>query len=64
MCRGDEPKARFDAATIQMAAKPLIGAGLLVQELHDSVQCLCLDQTFNYPELTMFSALSRKPVKS
>ena len=64
MCRGGEPMARFDAATIQMAAKPLIGAGLLSQEQHDSVQRLFLDQTFNYPGLTMFSAWGRRPVKS
>jgi len=64
MVRGGEPMARFDAATIQMAAKPLIGAGLLAQEQHDSVQRLFLDPTFNYPGLTMFSAWGRKPEKS
>lgn len=64
MCRGGEPMALFDAATIQMAAKPLIGAGLLTPEQNDSVQHLFRDQTFNYPGFTMFSAWGRKPENS
>ena len=64
MCRGGDPMARFDAATCQMAAKPMIAAGLLTQEQLDRVQRLFLDQTFNYPGLTMFSALGRKPVQA
>lgn len=63
MCRGGEPMALFDAATLRMAAKPMIGAGLLTQEQHDSVQRLLLDQTFNYPGPTMFSARGRKPTQ-
>lgn len=31
MCRGGEPMARFDAATLQMATKPMINAGLITQ---------------------------------
>ncbi len=61
MCRGGEPMAKFDAATIQMASKPLINAGLLSQEQHDRVQLLFQDATFEYPGLTMFSAWGRKP---
>ncbi|MFH0748729.1 MAG: hypothetical protein V1915_02260 [Candidatus Bathyarchaeota archaeon] len=61
MCRGGDPMARFDAASCQMAAKPLIAAGVLTQEQLDSVQSLFFDPTFNYPGLTMFSALGWKP---
>ena len=63
MCRGGEPMARFDAATMQMATRPMISAGLLTQEQHDSIQRLLLDQTFNFLGLTMFSAWGRKPVQ-
>ena len=56
--------ARLDAATIQMAAQPLIGAGLLAQVQHARVRRLFMNQSSNYPGLTMFSALGRKPLKS
>jgi len=61
MYRGGEPMARFGAATLQVAAKHMIAAGLLTQEQHDSVQSLLLDPTFNYPGLTMFAAWGRRP---
>ena len=64
MDRGGEPMARFGAATLQAAAKPMIGAGLLTQEQHDTVLRLFLDPTFNFPGLTMFSAWGRKPVQT
>jgi ubiquinone/menaquinone biosynthesis C-methylase UbiE len=63
ICRGGEPIARFDAETLKMATKPMIGAGLLMQEQSDSVQRLLLDSTFNFLGLTMFSAWGRKPVQ-
>jgi hypothetical protein len=56
--------ALFDAATFQMAAKPMIGAGLITQEQHDSMQRLLRDPTFNYPGFTMFSAWGRKPAQA
>jgi len=62
MCRGGEPMALFDAATFQMAAKPMIGAGLVTQEQHENMQRLLRDQTFNYPGFTLFSAWGRKPM--
>ena len=61
MCRGGEPLAQFDAATMQMGAKPMIAAGVLTQEQHDTVQRLFRDPTFSYLGATMFSACSRKP---
>jgi len=61
MCRGDEPLAQFDAATLLMGARPMINAGLLTQEQHDTVQRLHKDRTFNYLGATMFSAWGRKP---
>jgi SAM-dependent methyltransferase len=64
MCRGGEPMALFDAATFQMAAKPMIGTGLITQEQHESMQALLRDPKFNYPGFTLFSAWGRKPVKA
>lgn len=61
ICRGGEPMALFDAATMQMGARPMIGAGMLAQEQLDTVQRLFQDHDFYYPGLTMFSALGRKP---
>jgi len=61
MNRGGEPMARFGAATLQAAAKPMIAAGLITQEQHDSVQRLLLDPAFYYPGLTMFAAWGRRP---
>jgi ubiquinone/menaquinone biosynthesis C-methylase UbiE len=61
MCRGGEPMAKFDAATLQMGSKPMIAAGLLTQEQHDNVQRLHNDQAFDYLGATMFSAYGRKP---
>lgn len=60
ICRGGEPLARFDAATIRMASKPLIGAGLLTADQHESVQRMFEDPAFSYPGLTLFSAWGRK----
>lgn len=62
MVRGGEPLARFDGATLQMASKPMIAAGLLKQEDLESVQRLLQDPTFGYPGPTMFSAWGKKPV--
>jgi hypothetical protein len=56
--------ARFDAATLKMATKPMISAGLLTQQQVDSAQRLLLDQTFNFLGLTMFSAWGRKPMQN
>jgi len=64
ICRGGEPMARFDAATYQMAGKPMIGAGLVSQEQLDSMQRLLRDPTFTYPGFTMFSAWGRKPAQA
>jgi len=61
MYRGGEPMARLSAATLQAAAKPMIAAGLLTQEQHDSVQCLYLDPAFNYLGLTAFAAWGKRP---
>jgi hypothetical protein len=63
MCRGGEPLAQFDEASyVGMIAKRMIGAGLLTQEQHDTVQRLFKDQTFDYLGATMFSACGRKPL--
>ena len=59
--RGGEPMVRFAAANLQAAAKPMIAAGLLTQEQHDSVQRLFLDPAFYYPGLTVFAAWGRRP---
>jgi len=61
MFRGGEPMARLSAMTLQAAAKPMIAAGLLTQEQHDSVQRLYLDPAFYYLGLTMFAAWGRRP---
>jgi hypothetical protein len=61
MYRGGEPMARLSAATLQAASKPMIAAGLLTQEQHDSVQCLYLDRAFNYLGLTAFAAWGKRP---
>ncbi len=59
--RGGDPTAQFDAATMQMAAKPLIGAGQLEQEQFNSILGLLQDPAFYYLGFTMFSAWGRKP---
>jgi hypothetical protein len=59
--RGGDPMAQFDAATLQMSAKPLIAAGKLEQAQLDSILHLLQDPTFYYLGLTMFSAWGRKP---
>ena len=61
--RGGEPTMRLNAMTLQAAAKPMIAAGLLTQEQHDSVQRLYSDPTFNYLGITMFAAWGRRPAK-
>lgn len=60
--RGGEPMTRFSAMTVQAAAKPMIAAGLLTQEQHDSVQRLYLDPAFYYPGATVFAAWGRRPI--
>jgi SAM-dependent methyltransferase len=59
--RGGDPMAEFDAATMQMAAKPMIGAGQLTQEQLNGIVRLLQDPTFYYLGSTMFSAWGRKP---
>ncbi len=58
--RGGEPMARFDAATIQMGAAPMIAAGQLTQEELADVQRRFVDPAVTYPGLTLFSAWGRK----
>ncbi len=62
ICRGDEPMARYDVASFQMSAKPMIEAGLISREELDSMVRLLRDPTFTYPALTLFSARGKKPV--
>jgi hypothetical protein len=59
--RGGESWARLNAMTLQAAAKPMIAAGLLTQEQHDSVQRLFIDPAFNYLGLTAFAAWGKRP---
>ena len=59
--RGGDPTAEFDAASVQMAATPLIGAGQLTQEQVSSILRLLQDPTFYYLGSTIFSAWGRKP---
>jgi ubiquinone/menaquinone biosynthesis C-methylase UbiE len=59
--RGGESWARLNAMTLQAAAKPMIAAGLLTQEQHDSVQRLFIDPAFNYLGLTAFVAWGKRP---
>jgi len=61
MSRGGEPLVRWGSMTLQAAAKPMIAAGLLTQEQHDSVQRLLLDPTFYAPAWTLFAAWGRRP---
>ncbi|HPH34960.1 MAG TPA: methyltransferase domain-containing protein [Methanoregulaceae archaeon] len=61
ICRGGEPMARFDLAAVQMAAQPMINAGLLASDKLEMMQGLLMDTTFDYPGLTMFSSWGRKP---
>jgi ubiquinone/menaquinone biosynthesis C-methylase UbiE len=63
MNRGGESIARFGIATLHVAVKPMIAAGLLTQEQFDSVQRLYLDPTFYCPGLTMFAAWGKKPMQ-
>ena len=58
---GGEPMTHFSAMTLQAASKPMIAAGLLTQEQHDSVQRLLMDPAFNYLGLTAFAAWGRRP---
>lgn len=60
--RGGELAARLSAMTVHAGAKPMIAAGLLTQEQHDSVQRLFLDPTFQFLGPTMFAAWGRRPV--
>jgi hypothetical protein len=53
--------AQFDAANMQLTAKPAIETGQLAQEQFDSILRLLQDPTFYYLGLTMFSAWGRKP---
>jgi SAM-dependent methyltransferase len=59
--RGGDPMAEFDATTVQMAAKPLIGVGQLTEEQFNSALRLLRDPTFYYLGFTMFAAWGRKP---
>jgi len=59
--RGGDPTAEFDAASVQMAATPLIEAGQLKQEQLSSILRLLQDPTFYYLGSTIFSAWGRKP---
>lgn len=59
--RGGDPVADFDAATMQLAAKPLTGAGQLEQEQFAKILRLLQDPTFYYLGFTVFSAWGRKP---
>ncbi len=61
MVRGGEPMARFDEAAMQMGARPMMAAGLLIQEQFEGMQKFFHDPGFEYPGLTMFSAWGRKP---
>jgi len=61
VARGGEPNQRFGAMTLQAASKPMIAAGLLSQEQHDSVQRLYLDPTFYPLTATMFAAWAKRP---
>ncbi len=61
VARGGEPVIRWGAMTLQAAAKPMIAAGLLTQEQHDSVQRLYLDPTFYTPAWTLFAAWGKRP---
>lgn len=63
ICRGGELMARFDAAAVQMGAQPMLNAGLLAPEQLERLLALCMDTTFEYPGLTMFSAWGRKPLE-
>jgi SAM-dependent methyltransferase len=60
--RGGELAARLSAMTFHAGAKPMIAAGLLTQEQHDSIQRLFLDPTFQFIGPTMFAAWGRRPV--
>ncbi len=59
--QGGDPMADFDAATMQLVAKPLIGAGQLEQEQLAKMLRLLQDPTFHYLGFTMFSAWGKKP---
>jgi len=60
--RGGDPFSRLQSMTLQAAAKPMIAAGLLTQEQHDSIQRLLLDPTIQSPGGTLFAAWGRRPV--
>ena len=60
--RGGELAAHLSAMTLNACAKPMVAAGLLTQEQHDSVQRLFLEPTFQFLGPTMFAAWGRRPV--
>jgi len=64
ICRGGEPMARYDAASYQMSAKPMIEAGLMSQEQLDDALRLLRDPAFTFPALTMFSSWGKKPAQA
>jgi len=60
--RGGDPFSRLDLMTLQASAKPMIDAGLVTQEQHESGQRSLSDPDFYYPGGTLFAAWGRRPV--
>ena len=60
--RGGDPFSRLHWMTLQASAKPMIDAGLITQEQHESGQHLLSDPDFYYPGGTLFAAWGRRPV--
>jgi SAM-dependent methyltransferase len=59
--RGGDPFSRLHSMTLQATAKPMIAAGLVTQEQHDSIQRLLSDPDFYFPGGTLFAAWGRRP---
>jgi hypothetical protein len=61
--RGGDLMSRLHGMTLQASAKPMIDAGLITQQQHESGQRLLSDSDFYYPGATLFAAWGRRPVR-
>jgi len=61
--RGGDLMSRLHGMTLQASAKPMIDAGLITQQQHESGQRLLSDPNFYYPGATLFAAWGRRPVR-
>ncbi len=64
MVKGGGPEGRWGSMSLRAAARPMIDAGLLTKDQHETVQRLFGDATFSWPSSTFFAAWGRRPVEA